>query len=405
LNVVVASPVWSLNGVNVFAANLVRGLGALGIRSHLLLTRPDMFDSKPMPLPRDIPVELLPVNKHASWPARWRAMIRYLEERAPCIYVPNYDFWHSCVSPQLTGSVGVVGIIHSDDHQHYEHAARLAHCWNAVVAVSTRIAERAALSEAIPASRLVTIPYGVQVPDRMPQRCADKNTPLKVVYAGRLVQRQKRVLDLVKVVEMAVAHNIPVQLTIIGSGPEREQLQEACRGLMAREIVHFPGTVSNQQVIEILARSDAFILTSEYEGMPLSLLEAMGTGCVPVVTDTPSGIPELVQDGINGFRVPVGDIQKFVERLAILHGDTALRRELSSRAYGAIRSGGYEVQEMVQNYLKVFERVRKETEDRSFHRPGGKILPPPSLTWRDYLPFPLQHMIGDIKHLLHVRRK
>ena len=58
--------------------------------------------------------------------------------------------------------------------------------------------------------------------------------------------------------------------------------------------------------MQILEQQDAYILTSEFEGMPNALNEAMARGCVPVVTDIRSGIPELVRYGVNGYRVPVG---------------------------------------------------------------------------------------------------
>ena len=94
-NVIVASPIWSLNGVNVFSANLVRGLQERGISARILLTQPNKHDSKPMKLPSDIPVDKLPVEDNDIYSVRWSAMIRYLEECAPCIYIPNYDFEHS----------------------------------------------------------------------------------------------------------------------------------------------------------------------------------------------------------------------------------------------------------------------------------------------------------------------
>ncbi len=71
MNVIVSSPVWSLNGVNVFSANLVRGLREKGVAAELLLTCPGMPDDKPMPLPGDIPISRLAVNRNDGWKRRW----------------------------------------------------------------------------------------------------------------------------------------------------------------------------------------------------------------------------------------------------------------------------------------------------------------------------------------------
>ena len=97
-NVIMSSPTWTLSGVNIGAVNLIRSLRNHEIPAYFLLTNPNQFDPIPMSIPSDIPVEILPVNHNASWKNRWETMIQYLEERAPCIYIPGYDWDHSCVA-------------------------------------------------------------------------------------------------------------------------------------------------------------------------------------------------------------------------------------------------------------------------------------------------------------------
>src|SRR5215470_2264439 len=119
LTVVVGAPQWVLNGVNVFSVNLVRGLLSRGISAHILLTEEntDLVNVREarMKQAEDVPYCRLPVEKWHSWGAHWGAMIRYLEDCAPSIYIPNYDWRHSCVSPLLSENVGIIGIVHSDD--------------------------------------------------------------------------------------------------------------------------------------------------------------------------------------------------------------------------------------------------------------------------------------------------
>jgi len=418
-HVILAATSGRVSGVDVFSANLVRGLNNLNMKAHVLMTCHDESPLDQMPLPRDIPVQKLPVGKfcewrpleggrvgapsqkpfrpfaeagslrggRASWRTRWQRVTDYLEGQAPSIYIPNYDWHHSCVSPQLSQKVGIVGIVHSDDPLHYEHVSRLGRYWNAIVAVSPAIAAHVAALDPTLVPRLVTIPYGVEVPPSLPERHREANAPLKVVYAGRLVQEQKRVGELPKIMSALHRRGVPVELTIIGSGSEEAELMNACappsfppqhwggkKG--GAGLVRFLGTLPNARVLEIFEQSDVFILTSDYEGLPLSLLEAMGRGCVPVVTDIRSGIPELVRDGVNGYRVPVGDIQAFAERLATLQRLPGLRRALASQAYQTIRTEGYDVQSMIERYLMLFERVLREAETGVYRRPRGKILPP-----------------------------
>ncbi len=384
------SPVWSLNGVNVFSANLVRGLRDEGVDAQLLITLPEMHDPKPMPWPTDIPVETLPVRKGAGWPARWRAMKGYLEERAPCVYLPNYDFWHSCISPRLSRGVGIVGIVHSDDPQHYEHVARLGRYWNAIVAVSPEIAERTAALDRSFAPRVRTIRYGVEVPPALPPGERHPGTPLRIVYHGVLRQAQKRILDLAAVVGALQERGVPAKLTVVGGGPEEGRLRAAAAALPNPSAIQFLGIVPHWEVGSLLAKQDAFVLTSRFEGLPHALLEAMAQGCVPVVSDVRSGVPGLIRDGYNGFRVPVGQVGAFAERLAVLHRNRPLGREMARNAHRTIVEGGLRIGDMVRNYASLFDQVLREAASGAYRRPRGIMRLPPVLSWKDLMPTPLR---------------
>jgi glycosyltransferase involved in cell wall biosynthesis len=229
------------------------------------------------------------------------------------------------------------------------------------------------------AGRLTTVPYGVPVPDEIPPK-ADGG-PLKLVYAGRLVEEQKRVLDLPRVVAACEARGVPVELTVIGGGADAARLEEACRALRAPGSVRFLGTLPNPDVLRELERSDVFILTSAYEGLPVALLEAMARGCVPVVTRIRSGVSECVRDGENGFLVPVGDSAAFADRLAALHADPNLLHGLAAAARSAIRGGGYDVDTMVKRYADLFGRTSRDAASGAFVRPKGRIRPPSYLKY------------------------
>ena len=330
-NVILAAPKWGLNGPNVFSANLARALNALGMAAHIVLTRPDWVDTKPLPKPGDILFRTLPVRPFMSFRNRCAAMIRYLEQHSPCVYIPNHDFGHSCISPQLSNRIVAVGILHSDDPQHYEHAVRLGGYWNRTVAVSAAIAADAIKLAPSLAGRISVIPHGVAAAAAFPQRTGNRDEPLRVIYAGRLDQPQKRVLDLPKILRAAAREKVQIHLTIAGSGPAERQLRADFSALDAGHTVEFLGTVENGAMAKIFASQAVFLLASAFEGLSLSLVEAMGQGCVPVITDVRSGIPELISDGVDGFRVPIGDIDGFAARLAALQRNPGLRRQMAYR--------------------------------------------------------------------------
>lgn len=400
--VVIASPYWGISGVNVYSMNLARGLVEREIPATILLTGLDYLDSHLIQTPSDISFDRLPVKENSSWRVRWQEMIHYLEENRPCIYIPNADFWHSCVSPKLPKDVSIVGIVHSDDPLHYDHVARLGKYWNVIVAVSKTIAVKIVKIDPAFAEKLVVIPCGVSSPDVYPQHTRTLDAPLKIVYAGRLVHQQKRILDLPKIFKAVCFQKVPVEFFIIGEGSEKEQLLNEFKHLDDRGAIHFLGSLSNEEVVAYFQQSDVFILTSEFEGMPVSLLEAMGQGCVPVVTDIDSGIPELIEDGVNGYRLPVGDIQKFAECLANLYHDPDQYRKISLNAYDTIKNGGYQIQDMVDSYTNLFCSIMQEIESDSYKRPKGRIIPPPMLQglWKKGLPEPILDIARFVRQAL-----
>jgi glycosyltransferase involved in cell wall biosynthesis len=404
--VIVTFSEWALSGVNTFAVNLVRGLRALSVPAELLVTVDPRMPSrlqKPFPSPPDIPLQRLPVPSDAPVRRRWAALTAYLEERGPCVYVPNCDCLHSCVCPKLSNRVAVVGIVHSDDPFHYEHVGRLGRYWDAVVAGSKAIEEATARLDPTLRPRLLSIRYGTHIPEHCPER--QDSRALRIVYAGRLAHLQKRVLDLPGIAAALADRGALFRLTVVGDGEDREQLLAGLGPFLADGRAEHKGVIPSEDFPGELQQHDVFLLTSDFEGMPIALLDAMGRGCVPVVTDIASGIPELVQDGVNGYRVPVGDAAGFADRLAALQRDAGLRRRLALRAHETVYNGGYRVEDMVDSYLNVFRRALRDAASGSFQRPRGRILLPPSLhwmrpTWKDYLPEPVRSVGSRCKKVL-----
>jgi glycosyltransferase involved in cell wall biosynthesis len=392
MRVLVTSPVWSLNGVNTFSSGLVRRLRERGIDASLLLTGVDWRDGKPLPLPDDVPVESLRLPVWATWPARWSALREHLERSAPCLYLPNHDVQHSGIAPLLSSRVGIVGIAHSDDAQHYAHARRVGRWWNAAVGVSETITRTLRGFDELANVRIAHIPYGVDVaPDDSGANHEPDPAPfvLRVFYAGRLEPLQKRSPDLIAIARALRAGGTTFLLTIAGEGPSRVALEAEVRSHSLERQVRFLGTVAPGEVAALCRAHHAFVLPSAYEGLPIALLEAMGQGCIPVASDVASGIPELVDDGVNGFRVPVGDVAAFAGRLASLAREPATRRAMSSRARCTIADRGLRAADVTDRYQALFEGLWKGVASGRFVRPPGGFIEPPGLGWRARVRAPL----------------
>ena len=379
--VIVGLPHWALSGESVFAATLVRGLKSRGIDAHVLLTEEnsDHVSSVESLLPRPVgvPIETLSVPKEASWGGRWGSLVRYLEERAPCVYVPLGDWRNSIVSAHLSGRVGIVGIVPNGDPRYENEVERLGRYWNAIVSPSAeRVAHLRDLRPEL-AGRIVRIAPGVDISH---PPLAGANRPhdglLRIVSHGRLSDREKRIFDLPMIVQALLGRGLPVQLTIIGDGPDRDELLNISRALLDKGVMRWLGILSHQQVLAELEQHDSYLLTSGSTGLPQAAVEAMGRGCVPVVGDSAT-LAGLVLDDINGYRVPVGDLDGFCRKLDMLYLKPDRRRCLGRAAYQSVAELGLRSDDMVDAYAALFKKVVSESVRGAFHRPQGLLHKPP----------------------------
>lgn len=149
-----------------------------------------------------------------------------------------------------------------------------------------------------------------------------------VIAVGRLA-KQKNFEMLIRAFGK-ICHQTQENLVIYGEGPEREPLEALIRELSLEERVFLPG--ATDQVIEKLQAARLFVLSSDYEGMPNALMEAMAVGKVCISTDCPCGGPRMLTEGISGLLYPVGDEEQLREKLlwALSLGEQE-RKKISSR--------------------------------------------------------------------------
>ena len=150
-----------------------------------------------------------------------------------------------------------------------------------------------------------------------------KGPARRLLFVGRLVAA-KGVCFLLE----TIARIDDAILDIAGDGPERKFLEAKAASLGISRRVHFLGYRSQAQVRELLRQADVFVMASFAEGLPVVLMEAMAAG-VPVVATRIAGIPELVDDGRNGFLVPPGDPAKAATAVCQLLEDAGLRNRFA----------------------------------------------------------------------------
>ena len=171
----------------------------------------------------------------------------------------------------------------------------------------------------------VVVPNPVKIPAAM---SAGLGTGT-VVFLGRLGER-KGVYELVEAIRLLQDEGVRVNWVLAGDG-EVERVRGLVAGLPRADLVEVPGWLSHGDVSALLATAGVFCLPSTDEGLPIALLESMAYGLACVVTAV-GGIPEVIEDGVNGVIVPVRDPDGLVQGLRRVLGSPILAERLGSEA-------------------------------------------------------------------------
>lgn len=151
-----------------------------------------------------------------------------------------------------------------------------------------------------------------------------------IVAAGRLSE-QKNFKLLIEAFSKIAPDFPEYDLKIFGKGPLEQDLREYAAEKGVGDRVNFMGYVDNMP--EQLEKASLFVLSSNFEGMPNALMEAMALGLPCVSTDCPVGGPRfLIKDGENGLLVPVGDAEKMTEAIRSILSDLASAKEMGDNA-------------------------------------------------------------------------
>ena len=152
----------------------------------------------------------------------------------------------------------------------------------------------------------------------------------EIVFVGRLID-DKKVDVLLRALPTLVAEFPALRCTIVGDGPERARLEHIAASLALGAHVRFAGYVGDEEVFALMKAAKVFALPSIREGFGITVIEAMASGCVPVVARAPhTGAPLLVRDGVDGlvcepsvdsFAAGIGGLLRDPARLAAMRAE------------------------------------------------------------------------------------
>ncbi len=161
----------------------------------------------------------------------------------------------------------------------------------------------------------------------------------------------KRVRDVVRVFAR-IRRAMPATLMLIGDGPERDVAASEAKQMEVAEDVRFLGRLDH--VTNLLQASDLFILPSQTESFGLAALEAMACG-VPVVATRAGGLPEVVDDAVNGILEPVGSVEAMGRRAVELLRDDRLHKRMAEAAIEKART--FSAEKIVPMYEDLYART------------------------------------------------
>ncbi len=219
--------------------------------------------------------------------------------------------------------------------------------WSTPVALSPKVQDSIVSFYAMEQAQVPVIYNGIDLSRCMPKESYEAET-VRIVHIGRF-NYQKNHRGLLEAFALLVKTNPHCCLDLLGDGELRREMEDYAKELGISEQVRFLG--NQQNVYPYLQNADIFLLPSHFEGMPMTIIEAMGTG-LPIVATRVGGVPDMLTDGESGILTEntPEDVAAALEKLA---GDAALREEMGKNAM--LESQRFSSQTMAENYVRVYQ--------------------------------------------------
>ena len=237
------------------------------------------------------------------------------------------------VAAYLPAEITRIMIVHNITPGTYSAARAVAPYVHAAVSVSPRIQEDMIQKLGNDPARTFSIPNATDAaPFDAHQRIAFSR-PLRLFFLARIVDVDKGVFWLPRIMEKLAG--VDCTLTIAGEGPDLPALRAKCAPLGNR--IEFLGRVGATEVPRLMASHHVFVMTSRFEGLPNTLIEAMAGGCVPVASHIRGVTDYVVRDDQTGCLFPTGDCSQAAAAIRRIAGDEALHQRLSLAARADVR--------------------------------------------------------------------
>jgi glycosyltransferase involved in cell wall biosynthesis len=167
---------------------------------------------------------------------------------------------------------------------------------------------------------------------------------------------------------MQACSELPLlHLNLVGDGPDLEGMRVLASALGMSDRVKFLGSCN--EVADVIAESHIFVLISRWEGFPLTTLEGMRAG-LPVVVSDVGGAAEAVIEGVTGFTIPLGDVERLRERIRSLVDDPVLRQTMGQAARERYESE-FTFDRMFEQNVAIYKEVLQDNQSKGTNKRNG----------------------------------
>jgi glycosyltransferase involved in cell wall biosynthesis len=327
--------------------------------------------------------EGLPVHclgkAHKLDPVAFLRLVRFLRRARPDLL--NTHLWTADLWARLAGLFcGVRRIVVTEQNVDVwkSRARRLADrtlfaFTDAVICVGDEVRDFYVREVGVAAEKTVVIPNAIDVsrlavpPGAVRAEVGIGPGEFVFACAARLHPQKAHAVLLEAVRRLCDGGAPPFRVLLLGDGPERAQLEELAGRLGVRREVVFLG--ARTDVPRVLAGSDAFVLSSDYEGTSLAILEAMAAA-LPVVATAVGSNRSVVEDGATGLIVPPRDPAALASSMARLLADRVAARDMGQRGRAVVRAR-YGIDSAARATLELFDRLLLEPARGRHERPSA----------------------------------
>lgn len=284
-------------------------------------------------------------------------LVRIMRQERPDVVHTHLDvIKYAVLAAKLAGVKKCVHTVHSLADREAEGRAQkringtyFRNGWSTPVALTPEVQTSVAGFYGLPLAQVPVIYNGIDLSRCIPKTAYETGDTVTIIHVGRF-DTPKNHPGLLEAFRLLRENHPECRLRLAGDGDLRAEMEALAREKGIADAVEFCGMQHN--VYPYLHDADIFTLPSIYEGNPMTIIEAMGTG-LPIAASRVGGIPDMIQDGESGLLVEP-EPQAICDALTRLVEDTSLRRRLGEKA--RTQSQTFSAEHMARAYISCYER-------------------------------------------------